>query len=82
MRAPAAPPHPTPVCAVTTWFGRTRFACATDHRLTDPVTIMMNPDSCPSAFSTGLEMTVGVLSSPTLGNTSGSAKSNGGRRGA
>ncbi|KAL4446730.1 hypothetical protein ABPG77_007974 [Micractinium sp. CCAP 211/92] len=42
---------------VTTWFGRTRFACATDHTLTDPVTIMMNPDSCPSAFSTGLEMT-------------------------
>jgi len=43
---------------VTTWFGGTRFACATDHKLNDPVYIMMNPDSCESAFKTGLEMTV------------------------
>ncbi|KAL4443610.1 hypothetical protein ABPG75_011347 [Micractinium tetrahymenae] len=42
---------------VTTWFGRTRFACATNHTLTDPVHIMMDPGSCPSAFQTGLQMT-------------------------
>ncbi|PSC76142.1 V-type proton ATPase subunit a3-like isoform A [Micractinium conductrix] len=42
---------------VTTWFGNTRFACATDASLTDPVQIMMDRDSCPSAFITGLEMT-------------------------
>ena len=53
-----APPPPPPPPAVTTFFGGTRFACATDHRLTDPVDIMMRPGSCPSAFSTGLEMTV------------------------
>jgi V-type H+-transporting ATPase subunit a len=42
---------------VTTFFGPTRFACATDSSLTDPVAIQMNPDLCPSAFQTGLEMT-------------------------
>lgn len=41
---------------VTTIFGRSKFACGTDSSLTDPELIMMDPASCPSAFSTGLEM--------------------------
>lgn len=41
---------------VTTFFGRTRFACATDGSLTDPVAMMMDHSLCPSAFKTGLEM--------------------------
>jgi hypothetical protein len=55
---PLPPPPPPSLPAVTTFFGGTRFACATDHRLTDPVEMMMKPSSCPSAFSTGLEMSV------------------------
>jgi V-type H+-transporting ATPase subunit a len=43
---------------VTTIFGRSKFACATDAALTDPDTMQMDPSSCPSAFSTGLEMVV------------------------
>lgn len=43
---------------VTTFFGSSAYACATDKSLTDPVTIKMNPDLCPSAFKGGLEMVV------------------------
>ncbi|EFN56991.1 hypothetical protein CHLNCDRAFT_34870 [Chlorella variabilis] len=42
---------------VTTLFGTTRFACATNHKLTDAVAIQMKPELCPSAFTTGLDMT-------------------------
>ena len=44
---------------MTTFFGPSRFACATDHKLANPVLIQMNPASCPSAFTGGLAMQVG-----------------------
>lgn len=53
--------------AVTTFFGGTRWACASDHSLTNAVEMMMNPDTCPSAFKpvppypAGLEMMVSGL---------------------
>lgn len=41
---------------VTTIFGMSKFACATDASLTNPDVMKMNPSLCPSAFITGLEM--------------------------
>ena len=59
LTPPPPPPPSAPAPAVTTLFGTTRFACATNHKLTDAVAIQMKPELCPSAFTTGLDMTVG-----------------------
>lgn len=42
---------------VTTIFGRSKFACATDAAVKDPELIEMDRSLCPSAFTTGLAMT-------------------------
>ena len=41
---------------VTTIFGSSRYACATDASITDPEQIKADPSICPSAFNNGLEM--------------------------
>lgn len=42
---------------VTTIFGHSRYACATNASLTDPDTMMMDHTLCPTAFTSGLAMT-------------------------
>lgn len=42
---------------VTTIFGGSKFACATDASITNPVDMEMDHTLCPTAFSTGLALT-------------------------
>ncbi|RMZ53545.1 hypothetical protein APUTEX25_003367 [Auxenochlorella protothecoides] len=41
---------------VTTLFGASRWACAEDAAITDPVAMQMDHTLCPSAFNSGLAM--------------------------
>ncbi|GAB4815451.1 hypothetical protein N2152v2_002497 [Parachlorella kessleri] len=56
---------------VTDFFGPTAFACATDASITNPVEMRLNATLCPSAFKTGLAMT--VVASRQPGQLAGSA---------